>query len=67
VHGLPDDYFDWLRQQVIEVDIDAVNEAAANRIKPDELVGIVVGDASEIADSVREAGVGPVEIVTDED
>ena len=67
VHDLPDDYFDRLRQQVLDVSLDAVNLAASARVKPQELVGIVVGDAEQIVDGLAEAGLGKPEVVADED
>ena len=67
VHGLADDYFDRLRQQVLDVTLDEVNQAATARVKPQDLVGIVVGDAEQVADSLVEAGLGKPEIVADED
>lgn len=66
VHDLPDDHYDRLRQDVLDVDLDAVNAAAASRLRPDDLVAVVVGDASAVADELRAAGLGPVEVLTDE-
>jgi len=67
VHGLPDDYFDKLRQQVLDVSLEQVNDAATGRVKPAQLVGIVVGDAEQVADGLADAGLGKPEIVADED
>jgi predicted Zn-dependent peptidase len=67
VHGLPDDHYDRLRQDVLDVGLGAVNAAAAERLRPDELVAVVVGDASVVADELRELGLGPVEVLADED
>ena len=67
VHGLPDDHYDRLRQDVLDVGLDAVNAAAAERLRPDDLVAVVVGDASAVADDLREIGIGPVEVLADED
>ena len=66
VHGFADDHFDRLREQIQAVTVDEVNEAAATRLRPDDLVSVVVGDASLVADGLREIGLGPVEVVTDE-
>ncbi|MBV9099240.1 MAG: insulinase family protein [Frankiaceae bacterium] len=66
VHGLPDDHYDRLRQDVLDVKLDAVNAAAAQRLRPDDLVSVVVGDASVIADELRATGLGPVEVLADE-
>jgi len=67
VHGLADDHYDRLRQDVLDVELDAVNAAAAQRLRPDDLVAVVVGDASAVADELRATGLGPVEVLTDED
>lgn len=45
VHGLPDDYYDRIRAAAAEVPLAEVNQAAAERIFPDRLVSVVVGDA----------------------
>jgi predicted Zn-dependent peptidase len=66
VHGLPDDHYDRLRQDVLDVGLDAVNAAAAQRLRPDDLVAVVVGDAAAVADELREIGLGPVEVLADE-
>ena len=67
VHGFPDDHFDQLRAQIEAVRADEVTAAAHNRLRPDDLVTVVVGDASVVAESLGEIGLGPVEVVTDED
>lgn len=65
VHGHPDDHFDRLRAAVQEVDVAAVNAAAAARLRPDDLVSVVVGDAGVIAADLEAGSAGPVEIVRD--
>jgi zinc protease len=66
-HGLPDDHFDQLRAKVLEVTKAELDTAAMTRLRPDDLVTVVVGDASLFGDDLRAAGLGPVEIVPDED
>jgi len=65
VHGLPDDYFDRVREQIAAVLGDAVNEAARRRLHPDRLLTVVVGDASVVADGLREVGAGDVTVIAD--
>ena len=65
-HGLPDDHFDRLRQRVLEVTVDEVNTAASSRLRPDELVCVVVGDASAVVADLEATGLGPVEVVADD-
>jgi predicted Zn-dependent peptidase len=67
VHGHPDDHFDRLRAAIQAVTTDEVNAAAASRLRPDELAMVVVGDAAAIGDDLRATGLGPVEVVHDED
>jgi predicted Zn-dependent peptidase len=66
VHGLPDDHFDQLRRRVLVVTIDEVNAAAAHRIRPEDLVSVVVGDAAAVRGDLEAIGLGPVEVVGDE-
>ena len=65
VHDLPDEHFDRLRAQVLAVTLDEVNAAAATRIRPDELVAVVVADAARVVADLEATGIGPVEVVTD--
>jgi zinc protease len=66
IHGFPDDHFDQLRAQIEAVTAEEVTAAARTRLRPDDLVSVVVGDASVVADGLGEIGLGPVEVVTDE-
>lgn len=66
VHGLPDDYFDSVREQFATVPKEAVDAAARDRLRPDELVAVVVGDAASVRGPLEETGVGPVEVVSDD-
>jgi predicted Zn-dependent peptidase len=66
-HRLPDDHFDRLRAQVLEVTKPELDLAAATRLRPADLVTVIVGDASLFADDLRDAGLGPLEIVPDGD
>jgi predicted Zn-dependent peptidase len=63
VHGFPDDHFDRLREQILAVDKEAVDTAARRRIRPDDLVAVVVGPADPLADELAAAGLGPVQLV----
>ena len=66
VHGLPDDHYDQLRQRVLDVTVGEINEAAARRLRPDDLVCVVVGDASAVVGDLEATGLGPVEVVADD-
>jgi zinc protease len=65
VHGHADDHFDRLRSDILSVDKDAIDAAAQARLRPNEMVHVVVGDAGAVADDIRALGLGPVEVVTD--
>jgi predicted Zn-dependent peptidase len=66
INGFADDHFDQLRQQILAVTKDELNASAASRIRPDDLVTVVVGDADGFAAELKSAGLGPVTIVPDE-
>jgi predicted Zn-dependent peptidase len=66
VHGFPDDHYDRLRDQVLAVRKDELDAAAAARLRPDDLVTVVVGDADGFADELKGLGLGPVTVVPDE-
>jgi predicted Zn-dependent peptidase len=66
VHGFADDHFDSLRAKILDVTLDEVNATATGRLRPDDLVTVVVGDASGFAKDLEALGLGPVEIVRDE-
>ena len=64
VHGHPDDHFDRLRAQIQATTLDEVNETTATRLRPDEAVIVVVGDAAAVRDDLTGL---PLEVVSDED
>jgi predicted Zn-dependent peptidase len=66
VHDFDDHHFDQLREQVLAIRKDELDQAAKSRLRPDDLVTIIVGDASGFADELKDAGLGPVTIVPDE-
>ena len=66
IHEHPDDHFDRLRAEIQRTTLDEVNAAAAERLRPEDVVAVVVGDASVVADDLTALGL-PVEVVTDED
>jgi zinc protease len=62
VHGLPDDYFDTYRTSMEAVTLDDIAEAARNRIRPSRMATVVVGDADELEEPLRQGGFGPLTI-----
>lgn len=66
IHEHPADHFDRLRAEIQRTGLDEVNAAAAARLRPDDAVVVVVGDATVVADDLSATGL-PVEVVVDED
>ena len=64
IHGHPDDHFDRLRASIQATTLDEVNETTVTRLRPDEAVIVVVGDAAAVRDDF--SGL-PLEVVTDEE
>jgi predicted Zn-dependent peptidase len=63
--GFADDHFDTLRARILDVTLDEVNATAHSRLRPDDFVTVVVGDASGFVNDLPSLGLGPVEIVHD--
>jgi predicted Zn-dependent peptidase len=66
VHGFADDHFDALRAKILDVTLDEVNATAASRLRCEDLVTVIVGDASGFAKEIESLQLGPVEIISDE-
>lgn len=64
VYGLPDDYYQTYRPGMLAATVDQANASARNRIRPDRMAVVVVGDA-ELAGPLGDAGLGPVTVVED--
>lgn len=55
LYDLPEDYYSAYTERVNAVSRDDVNAAIARRLDPKDLLVVVVGTASDIADAVRSA------------
>jgi hypothetical protein len=66
IHELPDDELARYRSSIEAVDVDAVRAAATQRIKPDAMAIVLVGDADAFAKDIEAAGFGPVSVERDE-
>jgi zinc protease len=66
IYGLPDDYYQTYRPNMQAVTVEGANRAAQERLHPDRMAIVVVGDG-ELAGPLEGAGFGPVSIVTDRD
>lgn len=64
VHGHADDHFDRLRAEIQATTLDQVNETAGTRLRPDDAVIVIVGDAAAVRGDLTGL---PLEVVTDED
>jgi zinc protease len=51
IHDLPNDYFNKYIDNITKVSIDAVNQAAVNNIKMDEMSIVLVGDKNKLIES----------------
>ncbi len=61
---LPDDYQARVYAQLAETGTVEATAAAVSALPADRLVTVLVGDASQIADPVRELGIGEVKVVS---
>ena len=60
---LADDYWNDYPGRVRELSLDDVNAAAAELVKPDEFVWLVIGDRERIEEGIRELGLGELHAV----
>ena len=65
LHDLPDDAWPAELASWQAVTADLINTAARNRINPDNLVIVVVGDLKTIESPVRDLGIGSVTVVAE--
>jgi zinc protease len=59
-YGLEDDYYDTYTGRVRSLDLDQVQRAARNTLRPDNVVWVVVGDREKIEQGIRELDIGPM-------
>lgn len=62
-YGLPDDYYQRYRDALLAVTGDEVHEAARRRLRPDETVVVVAGDADAVSGPLEALGIGPVSVL----
>ncbi len=65
-YGLPDDYYDHYRDQLLAVTAADVHEAARRRLWPDRAAVVIAGDAEKIRGELEALDLGPV-LVADPD
>lgn len=66
IHGLPWDELDRYRPAIEAVTDEAVRNAAASHIRPDELAIVLVGDADAILPALEAAALGPITVEREE-
>lgn len=64
VYDLPDEWWHAYRSRLEAVTADDVQRVARELVRPDEALVLVVGDASTVADDLRGADLGQVNVVT---
>ncbi len=62
-YNLPEDYWHTYADEVRSLTLEDVRDAAEQTIHPDRVVWVVVGDRSQIEESVRELGLGEIHYV----
>ena len=65
IQNLPHDYFDKYTDNIRNVSIEEVNQAAVNNIAMDEMSIVLVGDKNKLLDSFSSAGIGEVKIINE--
>ncbi|HET7229228.1 MAG TPA: pitrilysin family protein [Longimicrobium sp.] len=59
-YGLPDDYYDHYRDQLLAVSAEDVLDAAQRRLWPDRAAVVIAGDAEKIRGELEALDAGPV-------
>ena len=62
VHNLPLNYYQELPQQIQDVTVEEVQQAARNHMRPEDAVIVAVGDRRQIEPELAKLNLGPVEI-----
>ena len=55
-HGLPDDYFQTLTRNIESVALSDAHRIGGERVRPDHLKVLVVGDRQKVEPGLRELG-----------
>ncbi|MEL7202433.1 MAG: hypothetical protein AAGK25_12660, partial [Pseudomonadota bacterium] len=58
----PTNYPATLPEKYSALDVPQISEAAAQVLRPDQLIWVIIGDASKIEEEIRNAGIGEVEV-----
>jgi zinc protease len=61
IFALPDDYFATYRDRIAAVTADDVHRVAREAVRPEQMAVVVVGDADQVEEPLRQLGLGPIE------
>jgi predicted Zn-dependent peptidase len=61
--GRPDDYVSTLKSRYEAINLEDIQGAAEQVLRPGKLTWLIVGDRSEIEDKIRGMDLGPVSIM----
>lgn len=64
IHGLPRDYYDTYRENIRNVSAVQVLDTARKHLRPESMQTVIVGDGSEVRDSVEALGLGFIDAVS---
>ena len=67
VHRLADDYYDTYRPEMQAVTVEEATGAAATYLHPDRMAVVVVGDGETLEQPLKDAGIGPVTVIEDDE
>jgi zinc protease len=62
-YGLPEDFLQREKEAIENVTPEAVRTAAKNNLHPDEMIVLIVGNATEFEEPLENLGLGPVDTI----
>jgi len=63
IHNLPDNYFEKYIEEVSSLDLSDINSIANKSICPDEIISVLVGDASKILTQLDKSEFGEISVI----
>ncbi len=63
INNQPDDYLQQYADILATITTDSVRTVGESRLKPEQMIWIVVGDLKKIEKEVRDLGIGKVEVI----
>ena len=62
-YDLPNDHWDRYAEEINNLSLDQVKDAAVNTLSPEQTVWVVVGDRAVIEEDVKSAGLGEIKFI----